>query len=116
MPALALGIRGRGSRVSPFCYTAPAAKNFILSQIGNADQTPHCFDMPRNTTVEEKGARSVLIRTSGAEKLRCTVMLAVTADGRKLPPYVIFKRKTLPKGNFGGQIHVRVQEKGWMNE
>lgn len=89
-------------------------KNFILSQIGNADQTPLCFDMPRNTTVEEKGARSVIIRTSGAEKQRCTVMLAVTADGRKLPPYVILKRKTLPKGNFPRGVHVRVQEKGWM--
>lgn len=29
-------------------------KNFIFSQIGNADQTSICFDMPRNTTVEEK--------------------------------------------------------------
>lgn len=90
-------------------------KDFILSQIGNADQTPLCFDMPRNTTVEEKGARSVIVRTSGADKQRCTVMLAVTADGRKLPPYVIFKRKTLPKAKFPQGIYVRVQEKGWMS-
>ncbi|KAH7959912.1 hypothetical protein HPB49_014863 [Dermacentor silvarum] len=70
--------------------------DFFLSQIGNADQTPLTFDMPRNTTVNEKGARSVLVKTSGAQKQRCTVMLAVTADGRKLPPHVILKRETFP--------------------
>lgn len=89
-------------------------KNFLLSQIGNADQTPLNFDMPPSTTVEKKGVRSVHIRTTGAEKQRCTVMLAVTADGRKLSPFIIFKRKTLPKAKFPPGIHVRVQEKGWM--
>uniref|UniRef100_A0A147BLR1 Putative pogo transposable element n=1 Tax=Ixodes ricinus TaxID=34613 RepID=A0A147BLR1_IXORI len=89
--------------------------NFLLSQIGNADQTPLNFDMPSNTTLEQKGARTVHVRTTGAEKQRCTVMLAVTADGRKLPPYVIFKRKTLPKGKFPPGVHIRVQEKGWMS-
>ena len=41
------------------------------------------------------------IKTTGAEKQRCTVMLAVTVDGGKLPPYVIFKRKTLPRFSEG---------------
>ena len=44
-------------------------------------------------------------------------MLACTADGGKLPPYVIFKRKTLPKGAMWPKgIIVRCQEKGWMDE
>lgn len=90
--------------------------NYLLSQIGNADQTPVYFDMPSNTTIEEKGASSVPIITSGAEKQRCTVMLAVTSDGRKLPPYIIFRRKTIPKGSkFPAGVHVMAQEKGWMN-
>jgi hypothetical protein len=42
-------------------------------------------------------------------------MLAISADGRKLPPYIIFKRKTIPKGKFLLGIHVRVQENGWMD-
>lgn len=42
-------------------------------------------------------------------------MLAVTVDGRKLPPYIIFQRKTLPKGKFPPSVHVHVQEKGWMS-
>jgi hypothetical protein len=31
------------------------------------------------------------------EKQHCTIMLAVTASGQKLPPYVVFKQK-LPHG------------------
>jgi hypothetical protein len=49
--------------------------------------------MTRNTSTEENGASSELVRISGAEKPWCTVM-SVTADGKKLPQYVIFKRKT----------------------
>jgi hypothetical protein len=90
--------------------------SYLLSQIGNADQTPVFFDMPRNTSIEKQGVRSVTIKTTGAEKQRCTVMLTVTADGGKLPPYEIFKRKTFPKEKFPPGIHVRVQEKGWMDQ
>lgn len=89
---------------------------YIPSQIGNADQTPVWFDMPEGTTVNPVGERSVSIRTTGAEKQRCTVMLAITSDGRKLPPYVIFKRKTMPKETFPKGIIVRVQENGWMTD
>jgi hypothetical protein len=86
----------------------------LLSQMDNADQTPLYFDMPTNTTVEGKGENIVSIRTSGCEKQRCTAMLAITADGRKLPPYVIFKRTAMPKAKLPNGIHVRVQDKGWM--
>lgn len=89
---------------------------YLLSQIGNADQTPVWFDMPENTTVNVRGERSVQVKTTGSEKQRCTVMLAITADGRKLPPYVVFKRKTMPKDKFPTGIIVRVQEKGWMTD
>jgi hypothetical protein len=58
----------------------------------------------------------VTIKTTGTEKQRCAVMLAVTANWDKLPPYVIFKRKTLPKEKFPPGIHVRVQENGWMDQ
>ena len=44
-------------------------------------------------------------------------MLAATADGRKLPPLLILKRKTLPKsGAFPKDVIVRAQEKGWITE
>ena len=38
-----------------------------------------------------------LIKTSGNENTRYSVVLACCADGTKLPPLLIFKRKTLPK-------------------
>jgi len=90
---------------------------YDLSLIGNADQTPLTFDNPYDRTLNMKGANTVSIATTGHEKSRFTVMLACMADGTKLPPYVIFKRKTLPKGmKFPKGIHVRVHPKGWMDE
>jgi hypothetical protein len=54
--------------------------------------------MPHQTT--EKGDKSVIMCTTGCDKQRCTIMLAISADGRMLPPYIIFKRKTMPMGKF----------------
>uniref|UniRef100_A0A8C5ADR7 HTH CENPB-type domain-containing protein n=1 Tax=Gadus morhua TaxID=8049 RepID=A0A8C5ADR7_GADMO len=78
--------------------------SYPLDQIGNADQTPIYFDMPTSVTVNRKGEKSV----------RITVMLTCLADGSKLPPYVILKRKTVPKDPIAAGIIVRAQEKGWM--
>lgn len=89
--------------------------DYGLGQIGNADETPVFFDMPRAYTVNEVGAREVKVRTTGYEKQRVTVMLCITADGRKLPPYIILKRKNMPKNEpFPSDVIVRAQEKGWM--
>lgn len=91
-------------------------KEYPFGQIGNADETPVYFDMPSASTIAEKGSKTVQIRSCGHEKSRVTVMLAITADGRKLPPYVILKRKTVPKEDFPKSVIVRAQEKGWMTE
>lgn len=87
---------------------------YMLGQMGNADETPVYFDMPANVTVNEKGAKSVLVRGTGNEKQRITVMLCVLADGRKLPPYVILRRKSMPKEKLPTGVIFRCQEKGWM--
>jgi hypothetical protein len=84
---------------------------YLLGQIGNANQTPVFFDMPESTTVN-----SASEQTTEAEKESFTVMLAITADGQKLPPYVVFKRKMMEKEKFPQGIIVRVQECGWMTE
>lgn len=80
------------------------------------DEVPLTFDVPSNKTVEAKGAKTVTIKTSGHEKNRYTMVLACTADGNKLPPLVIFKRKTLPKEKIPSGINVQVHPKGWMDE
>ena len=61
--------------------------------MANADEMAIYLDMPPNYTLEKKGVKKVLLKTTGREKLRLTVMLAVTVDGRKLPPFLILKRK-----------------------
>ena len=91
--------------------------NFDLSQIGNMDETPMTFDLPSNRTVNAAGAKSVLVKTTGHEKSHFTVVLSCLADGSKLPPVIIFKRKTLPKGmKFPSGVLIRPHPKGWMDE
>jgi hypothetical protein len=88
--------------------------SYIVSQIGNADQTLVHFEMPLDTTMHKKGDKKVTVRTSDNEKQRCMV-LRITADNRKLPPYIVLKRKTLPKVNVKGVI-IQAQESGWMDQ
>ena len=84
-----------------------------MGQMANADETAIYLDMPPNHTLEKKGVKEVLLKTTGGEKLRLPVMLAETADGTKLPPLLILKMKTLPKSEaFPKDVIVRAQEKG----
>ena len=91
--------------------------NFLMGQMANADEKAIYFDMLPNYMLEKKGVKEVFLKTTGCEKIRLTVMLAATADGRKIPPLLILKRKTLPKSEvFPKDVVVRAQEKGWMME
>jgi len=89
---------------------------FEIEQLGNMDEVPLTFDVPSNKTVDVKGAKTIMIKTSGNEKT-CYTVLACCADGTKLPPLLIFKRKTLPKDVIphGIYIHVHVKD-GWMEK
>jgi hypothetical protein len=69
--------------------------------------------MSPNYTVDDKGVKSV-IKTSGNEMMRVTVMLTVLADSTKLPPYVIHNRKTTPKEQLPIGLIVRCRSNGWM--
>jgi hypothetical protein len=90
--------------------------NYLLSYIANMDETPMTFDLPSNTTIDERGTRSVSIRTTGHERTSFTVVLTCMADGTKLPPLIIFKLKKVPKGSFPSEVVVRANPTGWMNE
>lgn len=91
--------------------------DFDLKCIGNADQTPLTFDIVTNSTVSDRGVKSVPIVSTGHDEDRFTVMLACLSNGTELPPYVVFKWKTLPKNlNFPKEVVVRCQAKGWMDE
>ncbi|KAM7297194.1 Pogo transposable element with KRAB domain [Ixodes scapularis] len=78
---------------------------FMLGQIGNADQTPVWFDMPSRRTVSEKVEWQVHLLMMGNELNRFTAMLCCTADGHKVPPFLVFKRKTMPtNGKFPPKV------------
>jgi hypothetical protein len=80
------------------------------------DEVSVSFDLPGLRTVHLKGAKEVSIATTGHEKSNFTVVLSVTSNGGKLPPLVVFKRKTLHKGNFPKGILIAGNEKGWINQ
>ncbi|CAL4124578.1 unnamed protein product, partial [Meganyctiphanes norvegica] len=84
--------------------------------IGNMDETPVNMDMVPRSTVNKKGEKTVLVKTTGHEKTRYTVVLAALANGDKLPPMLIFKRKTMPKIRFPKGVLVHCNEKGWMDQ
>ena len=56
------------------------------------------MDMLPNSTVNKKGVKTILIKSTGHEKAHYTVILTVMADNTKQPPMLIFNRKTEPQG------------------
>ena len=80
------------------------------------NETPMRFELPATRTLELTGNRTVLILSCGGDKQSFMVVLAVKADGQKLPPKVIFKgvrqlQIQVPRG-----MQVSVQKKAWMDE
>ena len=47
--------------------------------------------MPEQTTIELKGTKNVKISTFGNDKSRVSVILAISGNGEKLAPMMIFK-------------------------
>ena len=96
------------------CFVEENKIGINLQNIGNTDEVPLSFDLPSKFTVYCVGTESVKISTTGAEKCNFTVALCVTADAVKLKPFVIFKRKTIPKSVYPKGVIVRANENGWM--
>ena len=71
--------------------------NYPDNMIINMDETPMYFDMITSKTVNLTGAKTVSIRSTGADKRRLTVVLAATAHGQMLSPMIIFKGKRAQK-------------------
>ena len=107
------------SRIANFCsffYRLRCQDDFEPVLIGNMDETPAYFDVVPGRTLDRKGQKSILLRTTGSEKRHLTVVLTVTASGDVLPPMVIFKGKQKLKLTHPDGVVVCVQEKGWMSE
>ena len=90
---------------------------YSLSRIFNMDETPMRFEMPSSQTLEFSGSRTVPVKSCGAEKRSFTVTLAVAADGKKLPPKMIFKGVRTPRDLVVPEsVRVSFHKKGWMDE
>ena len=60
-------------RCDAFLDDMKCLKNYNV--IMNMDETPCCFDIPRSSTFDLKGVKTVKMKTTGNEKLRFTVAL-----------------------------------------
>ncbi|POM57604.1 Hypothetical protein PHPALM_37860 [Phytophthora palmivora] len=57
------------------------------------DETAVYFEDAREQTVDIRGSRHVVVKSTGFASMRVTAVLAVAANGVKLPPLVIWKYK-----------------------
>lgn len=64
------------------------------------DETPLAFNFLSNTTVEQRGTRTISTLSTGYEYANFTVVLACKADGIKLLPVIIFKLVIIPRREF----------------
>lgn len=70
--------------------------------IGNMDEIPMYFDAPSRRTYDLKGVKTVLMKTTGKEKMRFTLIMTILADGKKCRAMLIFKNlKKAPKPSQG---------------
>lgn len=76
---------------------------------------PMFFDHPGNSTVNRTGDKTISVKTSGNEKSHFTFILSCMANGTKLKPPVVFKRKAIPKEKFQSGVCVYMQPKGWVD-
>ena len=65
-----------------------------LNCIGNVDETPIYFEMYNNYTISKIGEKTVKVNNFGYEKDTVSVLLFVAANGKKLPPLIVFKGKS----------------------
>ena len=88
--------------------------NYSLEHIGNMDEVTVYFDMSSKFILDFQGSSDIRITTTGSEHSRFTVVLYVTASRIKLPAYVIFRRKRIPKFNHSSNVIVSSNEKSCM--
>jgi len=61
------------------------------TEVWNFDEVPIFFEMYKKTTLDLKSSKAVAVVSSGKDKCRVTVLLAISSLGRKLPLVIILK-------------------------
>ena len=86
------------------------------------DETAVWHKMISGTTVTDKGAKSVVLKTTSREKNKVAVTLAAKVNGDKLKPYIIFRGHKCKVQNLKKDpaikncCYVESSINGWMNE
>jgi hypothetical protein len=70
--------------------------NYKACDVVNIEETNVDFDVATGTTLSGHGERNSGCATTGSST-RCTVLLGVTMDGEKLPPFIIYKGENTPR-------------------
>ncbi len=96
--------------------------DYTDANIANMDETMCRFDMAPRTTNNIQGERDIRITTTGGARKGFTVALTATANGTKMPAYVIFKegaRARIPARVYANlrippNVRVSATRNGWM--
>lgn len=99
-----------------FVLRARQRCGYKSSQILNMDETLMRFELPATRTLEFSGTRTVPILSRGGDKQSFTVVLAVKANGEKLPPKVIFQGVRQLRIKVPRRMQVSVHKNAWMDE
>ena len=70
--------------------------HFEIGQLGSMDEVPLMFDVPSNKTVDVKGAKTIMIKTSGNEKTHYTVVHECCADEKNAVCNSIWDLRSCP--------------------
>lgn len=110
------------ARFSDAFMRSLSLRNVQDSMFVNMDQTPLRFDSIPPTTIDDKGASTVAIRSGTSSNQRATLAITVAFDGAKLPLFLIFKGKPggriareLDRMQLPANVIATVQEKAWMD-
>lgn len=68
-------------------------------------------------TADLTGAETITVTSTGHKKSQFTLVLSCLANGIKLKPMIIFKRKNAESKISGAAVVLaHIQENGWINE
>lgn len=104
--------------VRPIVSEANRHQDYII----NMDQTPVWFSFNAKRTLDLIGKKTIHVRKSTNDTKRATFAMTITASGKILTPYMVFKGKagarieTREAMTFPRDMYYACQENAWMDE
>ena len=90
----------------------------LASRLWNTDETGFCTSVASNRVLARKGSKDVHETGGGSGRDHYTVLAAGSAEGTRLPPFILYKGANLyrrwTKGGPAGAVY-GVSDSGWMD-